>query len=144
MEGHSRRQDQTRRVEGVASAGAHIAAFVPVGMIVPMLRLTGGMAVAVVSPLVHPAVEEIGAQEPRQNPAQQGHHAALLQGVGHQVKADHAEHHPGGEAQEQAHCPVGGAVDRRRKAAAQGQAPHAGDGSDQKDRQIDVFHRCHS
>ena len=127
---------------GVVAAGAHlavvpaqadrlrIAAVVPVVPVaVPMGLL---MAVAVVGLLVNPAVEQVGEQIADHNPAQQGDGAALPGRVGNQIKAHHAEHHPGGEPQQQAHRPVRGAVDRRGQGAAQSQSAHPRQRSDKK------------
>ncbi len=107
---HRAGQHQSRRVEGVVAAGAHLAVvpaqadrlrIAAVVLVVLVAVLVGPlMAVAVVGLLVNPAVEQVGEQIADHNPAQQGDGAALPGRVGNQIKAHHAEHHPGGEPQQ--------------------------------------------
>ena len=144
MQRHCRRQHQSGGVQGVVAAGAHLAVVIAqvsrfvvmlmVVMVVMMIVVVMAvpMAVAVVGPLVDPAVEQVRTEVPHDQPAQDGNKVAVLHGVGHQVKAHHAEDDAGGEAQQQAHRPVRWAVDRRRQHAAQGQAAHAGQRGDAK------------
>ena len=107
-------------------------------MAVVILVVVSAVAVGVVGPLVDPAVEQIGAQEPDHNPAHRRKNAGRLHRVGRQVEAHHAEHHPRSEAQQEAHHPVRRAVDHSGQPAAQGQPSRAGDGGDEKNCQVNV------
>ena len=107
-------------------------------MVMVILMAVSAVAVGVVGPLVDPAVEQIGAQESDHNPAHRRKNAGLLHRVGRQVEAHHAEHHPRGKAQQEAHRPIRRAVDHRGQSAAQGQPSRAGDGGDKKNCQVNV------
>ena len=77
VEGHRRRQHQPRGVEGVVAAGAHLLAGIGGDLVLLMLLvmivvvavvivvIVAAMAVAVVGPLVDPAVEQVGAGSSR-------------------------------------------------------------------------------
>ena len=107
-----------------------------------MLMLPPAVGMGVVGLLVDPAVEEVGTQVSDQYPAKHRQDAGFLRRVGHQVEADHAEHHPRREAEQEADGPVGRAVDRGGQPAAQREAAHAGKGGDEEDRQIGVHEQC--
>ena len=149
VQGHCRRQYQPRGVEGVVAAGAHLlmgVEVVLVGLVMVMVMVVAVMAVvvvaavavAVVGLLVDPAVEEVGAEVADEDPGDDRENGGILGSVGNEVKAHYAEHHPGGEAQQETDRALRRAVDGGSKAASQGQPAHAGEGGDEKNGQIFV------
>lgn len=150
VESNGRRQYQSCSVESVVAAGAHLLAGIGmclmllmvvmmiVVVVVVIVVIVPAVAVAVVGLLVDPAVEKVGEKVAYQDPHHHGENRGVLRGVSDEVKTHHADHHPGGEAQQQTHGPLGRTVDGGGKTAPQGQPAHAGEGGDEENGQIFV------
>ena len=97
--------------------------------------------VAVVDALINPAVEQECDGEAQQQ-AQRGHPEGRggLHRLGDHVQGDDAEHQAGGEAEEQAGGPGGLVPQEDGQTAAQAQAPHAGEGGEQDDKEQGSIH----
>ena len=99
---------------------AHLVMVVVIVLVVPMVLVVimSAVAMAVVGLFIDPAVEKVGEKVAYQDPHHHGDDRSILCSIGDEVKAHHADHHTGGEAQQQTHGPLGWTVDSGGKSAS--------------------------